>query len=91
MDSPNAVDLDPTGMVALWRKDSSENIKPSELRRLINPKFRGWYWCGGTSLELALADWRWNQENMGKTFADSIYVVSPVWIFPVDFEVPQDF
>lgn len=82
-----SIQLNPDEMVALWRKDASHNIKPKELQRMINPVFRGWYCCAQTSLDSAMASWQWSQENLGKTFPDSIYVVSEVWIFPLDFEV----
>lgn len=84
------INLDQNKPVAIWTRDAPELIKQNVLEHMINPTFRGWYCCGLTALQDAIASWKWNQENLGKTFPGSIYVVSEVWIFPVTFEVPQD-
>ena len=85
-----AVSLDPDALVVIWGEDKEELIKPYVAKQMVNKNFRGWYWRGKTCLKTAIASWQWNQENLGKTFADSIYIVSEVWIFPVDFDVPQN-
>ncbi len=84
-----AVSLDKNEKVATWTKDCPERIKPTE--RQVNPTYRGWYCCGMTTLDMAIASWKWNEERLGKPHsAPSIYIVTKEWIFPLEYEVPED-
>lgn len=85
-----AVSLDPKNLVATWGNDAPEHIIPNVLKGMVDPHFRGWRWQGQTDLQTAIRNWHWIQENLGKNFPSSIYLVSKVWIFPVGFEVSQD-
>lgn len=82
-----AVPLDPAAIVATW---SEQIMRPEILKRVEASLLERWHWSGRVSLAMAIHSWRWNQENLGKTFADSIWIVGECWVFPVGFDVPQD-
>jgi hypothetical protein len=85
-----AVSLNPDKKVATWREDCQDNIKPSILKQMENVQYRGWYCCGQTNLEIAIAFYKWSQEHLGETDAHSIYKIAPIWIFPLEYQVPQE-
>jgi hypothetical protein len=85
-----AISLDLDTQVVVWIEDSPDRLKPSMVPKMQNTTFKGWYSCGLVTLKMAIANWKWHEEHLGDTDGHSIYKISPIWIFPVGFEVPQD-
>ena len=85
-----AVSLDPDTDVSLWGKKEMK-AQASKRADVKLDGVNGWHWIGKVPLSLAIANWKWRQENLGKTFGDSIWVVTEVWIFPEEFSINEDF
>lgn len=81
------VSLDRNTTVSVWRE---QIIKPNIIKQVNMTTLEKWRWSGRVALSIALANWKWNQENKGKTFSDSIWVVGEYWIFPKTYDVPQN-
>lgn len=88
MEEPIAISLDPDAIVTLWSKWI---MKPADKEKVINASsLEGWRWCGRVDLSMAIHSWKWSEENLGKTFPSSIWIVSEVLVFPDGFDVAQD-
>lgn len=63
------IDYDSAELVYVYReKDLNNNI---------------YYWCGRTSLNIALLSYRFSVEHLGKKLSGSIHPVTSILIFPI--------
>jgi hypothetical protein len=85
-----ATPLDPSTTIAIWEESHPKYLKPGTIEKMMNPQFKGWYCSGQTVLQVAIASVAWRNKHLGQTFSGSIHVVAPAWIFPLPYEVPQN-
>lgn len=80
-----AIDLDPKTVVNTW----TMAVMKTEFKSKFKDNKDAWEMNGRVSLDIARKCWKWHQENLGKTFSSSIWVVTEIVIFPDGFDARE--